>query len=66
MYNDMHFPFIHRRTSTPRSEDNDQLTCKDHTGGIVVLAFNTKTERIVHRGTCLGEFLSFLKYNFYQ
>ena len=44
-----------RRTSTPRCGDDDQLMCKDHTGGIVVLGFNTKSERIVHRGTCLGK-----------
>jgi len=30
--------------------------CKHHTGGIVVLAFNTKVERTVHRGTCLGKY----------
>lgn len=44
-----------RRTSTPRrdSEGSDHQ-CKDHTGGIVVIAFNTKTDRTIHRGTCLG------------
>ena len=47
---------LYRRTSTPRSEEDDQSTCKDHNGGISVLAFNTKTERIVHRGTCLGRY----------
>jgi hypothetical protein len=47
-----------RRTSTPRrdSEGSDHQ-CKDHTGGIVVIAFNTKTDRTIHRGTCLGKSL---------
>ncbi|CAG2212086.1 EIF2AK4 [Mytilus edulis] len=44
-----------RRTSTPlRDTDDSDHQCKDHTGGIVVIAFNTKSERTIHRGTCLG------------
>ena len=59
--------FIHdlfRRTSTPRCEDDDHLSCKDHTGGITVLAFNTKIERVVHRGTCLGRYNTSFNHSF--
>ncbi|XP_048732268.2 eIF-2-alpha kinase GCN2-like [Ostrea edulis] len=43
-----------RRTSTPCRDSSDDHVCQNHTGGIVVLAFNTKGERTIHRGTCLG------------
>ncbi|XP_061166164.1 eIF-2-alpha kinase GCN2-like [Saccostrea echinata] len=47
-------PRRQRRTSTPCRQSPEDHVCQDHTGGIVVLAFNTKGERTVHRGTCLG------------
>ncbi|KAL5008543.1 hypothetical protein ScPMuIL_014124 [Solemya velum] len=45
-----------RSRSTPRRElgEGSHRHCKDHTGGIVVLAFNTKGDKTVHRGGCLG------------
>ncbi|XP_052767751.1 eIF-2-alpha kinase GCN2-like isoform X2 [Mya arenaria] len=43
-----------RRTVTLKSGEDGDGPCKHHHGGVVVLAFNTKSERIVHRGTCLG------------
>lgn len=43
-----------RRTSTPCREALEDHVCQNHTGGIVVLAFNTRGERTIHRGTCLG------------
>ncbi|OWF52320.1 Eukaryotic translation initiation factor 2-alpha kinase 4 [Mizuhopecten yessoensis] len=46
-----------RRTSTPHRNsggDGCDSHCKDHVGGVVVLAFNTKSDRTINRGTCLG------------
>ncbi|KAL4238496.1 Eukaryotic translation initiation factor 2 alpha kinase 4 [Mactra antiquata] len=43
----------HRTVSWSCSEEGNHQ-CKHHTGGIVVIAFNTKTDKIVHRGRCLG------------
>ncbi|KAJ8309409.1 hypothetical protein KUTeg_014283 [Tegillarca granosa] len=45
------------RTSTPMQDHSNGVTdnyCKTHTGGIISLVFNTKTERTIHRGACLG------------
>ncbi|KAK7506996.1 hypothetical protein BaRGS_00001847, partial [Batillaria attramentaria] len=47
-----------RRTSTPRREsesEGDEGKCREHAGPAVSkLVFNTKGERAVHRGRCLG------------
>ncbi|XP_045185726.2 eIF-2-alpha kinase GCN2-like [Mercenaria mercenaria] len=45
---------IRKRGISWSCSDDNHKHCKHHTGGIVVLAFNTKSERIVHRGRCLG------------
>ncbi|XP_060076346.1 eIF-2-alpha kinase GCN2-like [Ylistrum balloti] len=46
-----------RRTSTPHRNsggDGTDQHCKDHVGGVVVLAFNTKADRTINRGKCMG------------
>ena len=46
---------LFRRTSTPHSEADDE---KHVTGsGTTILAFDTKTERTVHKGSCIGEYI---------
>lgn len=47
-----------RRTSTPHRDsesEGDEVRCKEHgSTGVTVLAFNTRLERTVQRGKCLG------------
>ncbi|KAH3854167.1 hypothetical protein DPMN_096706, partial [Dreissena polymorpha] len=43
-----------RKSTTHRCSEDENTPCKHHTDGVVVIAFNTKNERTVHRGTCLG------------
>ncbi|XP_069116071.1 eIF-2-alpha kinase GCN2-like [Argopecten irradians] len=50
-------PRRQRRTSTPHRNsggDSSDPHCKNHVGGVVVLAFNTKSDRTINRGKCLG------------
>ncbi|XP_055957482.1 eIF-2-alpha kinase GCN2-like isoform X1 [Patella vulgata] len=46
----------HRRTSTPMSvsEEEHECQCKEHKAGLQVLLFNSKGDRTVQRGKCLG------------
>ena len=46
-----------RRTSTPHSEADGAEEKHVMTGtGTTILAFDTKTERTVHKGSCIGEY----------
>ena len=47
---------FYRRTSTPHSEADGTEEKHVITGnGTTILAFDTKTERTVHKGSCMGE-----------
>ena len=46
-----------RRTSTPHSEADGTEEKHVITGtGTTILAFDTKTERTVHKGSCIGQY----------
>ena len=48
---------VNRRTSTPHSEADGSEEKHVITGnGTTILAFDTKTERTVHKGSCMGEY----------
>ena len=48
---------FYRRSSTPHSEVDGTEEKHVITGnGTTILAFDTKTERTVHKGSCMGEY----------